>query len=285
VFPDPNNAKRWLARADGGAAFFVGNDVPYQGRRGLNRLDDGDPRYAAADYEARYGHWAWLIEVTGQCESANRFAALNTYDTAAFTFGFFQMAAHTGADNLMALMRGMPALANAPRYFPELKLVNGRLTKLDASGATDLQAADDGIYVNLKTYLNPGKTMELQEAINGARFIAWALADPAFRDLQAETAFKKIYAKLTKEVDPAKLDLDGQSDIICCIIFDILHQGRAKYTLIKSALRSADPREALITINAGYENRNNELRAKLKALEAAGKMGRMVYKRATKEFV
>ena len=282
---DPANAKRWLGKADGGPEFLVGKEVPYEGRRGLVRLDNADPRYAAKDYESRFGPWAWLVEVTGHCESANRFAGLNTYDTAGFTFGFFQMAAHVGRDNLLAVLRAMLELPNCARYFPELQLRNGRLHKVDATGTTNLEATDaKGRFANLIAYLNPGAEMEMQEATQAARFIHWALNDPAFRDVQAETAHRKLYAKITGEADQ-KLNLDGQSDIICCIVFDILHQGRGKYTAMKAALAGRNPRKALLAINAGFTERAADLDAKIKRLEQQGKLGRRVYRRATQELV
>jgi hypothetical protein len=126
--------------------------------------------------------------------------------------------------------------------------------------------------------------MEMQEATQAARFIHWALNDQAFRDVQAETAYRKLYAKITGEADQ-KLNLDGRSDIICCIVFDILHQGRGKYTAMKAALAKPNPRRALLAINAGFTERAADLDAKIKRLEQQGKLGRRIYRRATQELV
>lgn len=58
--------------ADGGARFFVGRRVTYEGRIGLYNVFAGSKleklRYKAADFETEYGFWASVIEPTATVE-------------------------------------------------------------------------------------------------------------------------------------------------------------------------------------------------------------------------
>lgn len=152
------------------------------------------------------------------------FRRLNTYDTAGFTFGFFQMAAHVGRDNLLAVLRAMLELPNCARYFPELQLRNGRLHKVERpAGTTNLEATDaKGRFANLIAYLNPGAEMEMQEATQAARFIHWALNNPAFRDVQARppiaSSMRRSPARRTRNsISTAEATSSAASSSTSCI--------------------------------------------------------------------
>lgn len=100
----------WRARRVGDAQdFLVGKEInqPAKGFHGIfvPTAEYWGPQYQAADYEAELDQWAVLLEATGACESENRFNLVNTYDRAKFTFGFYQLAAHTPRDNLILLFR------------------------------------------------------------------------------------------------------------------------------------------------------------------------------------
>ncbi len=75
-----------------------------------------------------------------------------------------------------------------------------------------------------------------------------------------------------------KLPLEGLSDKLCLAVLDILHQGRASYRTIRSALREGDTFDALLSIGLGsYRERRSTLRAGILDLERRGLVGERVY--------
>ena len=99
------------------------------------------PVYDAAAYQPVVDHWAYLLDVTASAESKNRFNLINMYDRARFTYGFYQLAAHTPRDNLILLFREALLGADFQNLFPELKLVGGKVFRVAADGTdTDLEA-------------------------------------------------------------------------------------------------------------------------------------------------
>ena len=86
------------------------------------------PTYNPAEFADEYGPWAYLVYTIGASESANRFNRMNSYDRAAFTFGFFQLAAHTPKDNLVLFLRRATELTEFQSYFPELQIRDGACT-------------------------------------------------------------------------------------------------------------------------------------------------------------
>ena len=86
--------QRYSASVDHGARFSVGYRVTYQGMVGITNDGKGSgAQYDPAEY-ASEGHWAPFILPTAICESGGYRTNVNTYDSARFTFGFFQFAAH-----------------------------------------------------------------------------------------------------------------------------------------------------------------------------------------------
>jgi hypothetical protein len=83
------------------------------------------PRYDASDYRDSFDHWAVLLELIASNESKLYFNVINAYDSAAFTFGFFQLAAHTQNDNLVLLFRRLLQLPEAGDYFPSKRRRSG----------------------------------------------------------------------------------------------------------------------------------------------------------------
>src|SRR5512146_2408539 len=120
------NGDDFSCSADNGSAFFVGRRVPYEGHIGLYNIFRSSKierlNYAAADFDAQHGFWATLIEPTAICEGLN-FLTLNTYDAAAFTFGFGQFAAHVPNGDFVKYFRALLGLPNAADYFPHVGLV------------------------------------------------------------------------------------------------------------------------------------------------------------------
>ncbi len=294
------DGKDWFATATSGgdtAQFFVGREfiktsLKYHGLF-LPVSRYYGPEFRAEDYQERLDHWGQLLEVTGFCETKNRMNLINTYDRAKFTFGFYQMAAHTPNDNLILLFRRLVDLPNAAEYFPELTLKDGRLHRIGSDGGmTDLeQVFETGpngadqlqLFMN---YLNPFRfSFDDQEVLQCARVMHWTANDLKFRNLQVDVASEILQKKMSK-VYHKRYDLNGRSDIICCIIADIHHQGRASVKVVREALKKSDQRDALLKINnAKWKTRNETLRAKLEEFEAAGRMGHKVYDAANNEFV
>lgn len=293
--PDPVNGV-WTAKLVGeNQPFLVGRETrdPAKGYYGLYQKPSEyyGPQFQAKDYLAEIGQWAVFLEVTGACESLNYFNLINTYDRAKFTFGFYQLAAHTPRDNLILLFRILAGLSAFQSYFPELELRGGRLFRVDADGsATDLEQefkASNGemqlmLFMN---YLNPTRDeIERQEALQAARLIHWSNTDPDMRRAQVQVAAQILQRKFDKDYGP-KLKLDGESDTVCAIVSDIRHQGRANNKAILGCLAASDKIEALLTINdAKFPGRNKRLRAQVEAAAKAGRLGKMRYIAATNDF-
>lgn len=291
--PNPKNGI-WRAKLVGeGSDFLVGREVnqPSKKFHGIrNDLPDNDsPVYQASDYRDELDHWANLLEVTGACESGNRFNLVNTYDRAKFTFGFYQLAAHTPRDNLILLFRRLADLPGFASYFPELVVRNGHLHRVDGNGsATDLeqelQAVNGEQQIMLfMNYLNPLRVpVDRQEVLQAARLIHWCNGDPKMRRAQVHVAGEILQQKMITRY-ARKLDLDGRSDLICAIVADIFHQGRSDYATVRAILSSGSPEAALLTVNdAKWSGRNRRL---AKAIKDSGQFGNKIYKAATNEFV
>ena len=97
-----------------------------------------------------FGEWASFIHPTARCESEGQFLVVNSWDAAAMTLGFFQMAAHTGehlADLFRDLIDVLPD--EADKFFPELKLGKqigqGKPLQLFAVNGTDSLDLDKAV--------------------------------------------------------------------------------------------------------------------------------------------
>jgi hypothetical protein len=249
------------------------------------------PTFMASDWADDVGHWANLLELTGHCESENFFNILNTYDRARFTFGFYQLAAHTPDDNLVLFLRDCTKLTAAASYVPELTLVGGKLHLVTGSATKSLEGtktiAGEKQLRDLMTLLNPTQpAIEPQELSYAARFVHWSNSDPELRALQVTVAARILENKVVNRYD-AKVGLDGRPDTQVAVVADILHQGRAKFVKIKSALASTNPLDALIDINdkPAYEERQKQVREKLEKMVKAKRLGKMRYSRAEADFV
>lgn len=132
LFTVHRNGNDFTCSADGGASFFVGRRVPYKKRIGLYNIFGGSPLekliYQAAVFEPRFGFWSLFIEPTAVVEGRN-FLTLNTYDRAAFTFGFGQFAAHVPDGDFITYFRAMLSHQEAGDYFPHLGLISGHISK------------------------------------------------------------------------------------------------------------------------------------------------------------
>lgn len=281
---------RYFATPTGQNEFYVGKSTRYGSFTGLGMAvrEYYGPKFEATDYQQHINHWAVLLHASGQCESGNYFNVINSYDRAAFTFGFYQLAAHTPHDNLILLLRAAVGLREVADYYTGWQLHNGRLHESQQGGLRqDLEATNAAGTRNdaLMRYLNPDLTqvdnpVEIEHA---ARLMHWSNTHKSFRDLQVQIANEIVRRKM--KTYQARYSLDGKDDIICTAIADIHHHGRATVAEVRAALASADPREALIEVNQKYPQRNKNLRVAMAQLKARDLLGRKVYQAAANDFV
>ena len=254
------------ARADGSSPYFVGIVTRYfdksssQNFEGLYNVPTKSlPKliYSPDDILNTHAFWADFIWPTAQCEGGN-YLTLNTYDRARFTWGFGQFAAHVPNGDFVRFMRALLQRPEAGAYFPDLALVEGHIVRM--AGGQSSQLEDAHSTAPLMDYLNPSTaSVEDAEVLAAARLIHWTTQIPEARALQAEhmvSTFKRLMAETDK-----RLGLNGRSADICCVICDIRHQGRAKYTAIQAALGSANPYSELLKLGSiAYPERIKTLR-------------------------
>ncbi|EPA93654.1 hypothetical protein [Pseudomonas sp. G5(2012)] len=122
--------------------FYVGRETAYKSLRGLAQPSGklSGPRYEIPRFTDDYGPVAAMLGIIAAGESDGHFNRLNSYDRAAFTFGFFQLAAHTPRDNLILLFRKL-AVDNAGfrELFPDLEVVDGKLHRMSGAHAISLE--------------------------------------------------------------------------------------------------------------------------------------------------
>ena len=187
-------------------------------------------------------------------------------DAAWFTFGFGQFAAHVANGDFVNYFRAMLELPQAGDYFPHLGVIDGHVAKTD--GPTPVPLEDDKSTAPLMAYLNPDLS-EVQDAevVAAAKLIHWTSAIPEARETQVKqmvATYKRFMLRADK-----RIGIDGRMANQCCVVADILHQGRAgkmTWPLIEAAINSSDPFEALIDIgNPRWETRTKGLKAAIKA--------------------
>src|SRR5690606_2769981 len=170
--------------------------------------------YNPEEYEQQYGHWAWFIYPTVQCESKGSFHCLNTYDRAAFTFTMMQFAAHVPNGDFVIYLRKLLQLPDAPAYFPYLELRNGRIWYHRYGNSSQLENDNENGTVALMKYLNPNsRSIDNQELITAARFVHWAQNSKPHQDLQVRVAIDLIKTKM-KKFDQ-RFKLNNYPDYIC----------------------------------------------------------------------
>ena len=291
----PRQARDYFATVAGGAEFLVGRSFTYGRYTGIfqpSRKVFG-PVFRAADHEDAYGPVAAILGVIAAGESAGYFNRINTYDRAACTYGFFQLAAHTPGDNLILLFRRLASESEEfQRHFPDLAVRDGRLHRRignDHFVSMEKETPRPGkpsepILSDFMAYLNPGSDgVEEAEVETAARLIALA-EDATMRALQVNVAAEITMRKMRSRYD-AWYRLDGASDRVCAAIADIHHQGRGTKTAVRAALKvgnEAAQVEALCAIGAEkYASRCATLRKEIRKATAAGTLGRSAYDRAS----
>jgi hypothetical protein len=253
------------ASADGGAAFFVGIQTHYtdkssgQSFEGLFNVPAKQLPpllYQADTYRQTQKFWADFIEPTTLCEGRN-FLTVNTYDRARFTWGCGQFAAHVPDGDFVQFFRAMLALPENSDYFPDLQIVDGRISKLQNGAPIQLESKTST--APLMNYLNPSSDhVEDPEVIAAAKLIHWTMNHDGAREtqvVQMAATFKRLMTASDK-----RLGLDGRTADVCCAICDVLHQGRGTYSTMLEALKSNNPLSALLQIGrTSYPDRINTL--------------------------
>ncbi|HPQ68431.1 MAG TPA: peptidoglycan-binding domain-containing protein [bacterium] len=279
---------RYYATFDDGQQVYIGKRVTYAKKYvGLANTDGKyEKSYEPAQWKSEYDHWAYMIYPTAICESRGCFNCINTYDSARFTFGFVQMAAHTPNENFVPYFRSLLELPKAGYYFPDLQLIDGHVARQTTEGWVLLE--DDKSTKRLKNYLNPSvDEVEDQEAINAAKLIHWSSTDQSSINVQVKTAVDKI--RYLMKINHRRYNLDGKPDTICAVIADIHHQGRAKVPEVAAALnKAANDDEALhnlLQVNrAKYKNRCETLEKTVNRMVQDGLLGRKRYDARSNSF-
>ncbi len=202
-------------------------------------------RYDRATAEKSLGLWAHFIWPSVTAESGNgHHLIVNTYDRARFTFGFYQLAAHTPDDNLIKLFQRLVALPTAVDYFPDLLLSNKRLHRKDGSSTYSLEKVTkvhrpngkkEDQLVTFMTYLNPDtQKANAREALNAAKLMHWLVNDPDAETASVEVAFEIMHGKIKSYA--SAYGLAGKDPRLAIWVSDIRHQGRGGSTKIKAAL-------------------------------------------------
>jgi hypothetical protein len=243
----------FFCTADNGPKFFVGRRVPYEDNIGLYNIFARTPltklNYDPANYRSEFGFWAEFIDPTAECEGRN-FLTLNSYDRAAFTFGFGQFAAHVPNGDFVKYFREILQRPEAADYFPTLRVAGGRIEKID--GAAPVALETDQSTAALMKYLNPTlDEVEDSEVIAAAKFIHWTVTHRPARLAQIEEMID-TYRGFMRAADTRRL-IDGRTADQCCVVADILHHGRGgriAWTSIADAIRSSRPFENLVAIGA-----------------------------------
>ena len=249
------------------------------------------PVFEAEDYGG-IGHWAYLLDVTGYCESRNRFNLVNTYDRARFSYGFYQLSADTPRDNLIILFRGALLNEEFQKLFPSLELRGGKVSCVGADGkVVDLEEhvydakRKEYTLKHFMSYLNPGRgTIEREEVLNAARLVWWANESEQCAQLQVATANELIRKKFSERY-VEWYELDGELDIVCAIIADIHHHGRGTKKDVLDALSADEVEEALLEVGAEeHPQRVAMLKERLDEWRDAGSMGEKRYRAELNEF-
>ena len=256
--------------------FFVGSAVKYQSIRGLGIVGDGgigllnSPKFNRLVEESRLGLWAHFMAPTVAAESFGGLHLLvNSYDRAAFTFGFYQLAAHTPKENLILLFRALLKLANARVYFPDLSLDNGgRVTQQTAGGQKNLEREVEVTLASgnretqipdFMAYLNPSlSTVELREISSAAKLNHWVRSDPAAMNASVLVPFEIMRKKIGR-FTPV-FDLAGREPELAIWVSDLKHHGRGGRHVndtITAALREATFDKKLAALSK-IDNYNND---------------------------
>jgi hypothetical protein len=294
--PDAAGHLDYYARVAGSAEFYLARRTRYKSFIGLMQPAGKlhGKQYVPGAFSDAYGPVAGILAVIGAGESSGYFDRLNTYDRAAFTFGFIQLAAHTPRDNLILLIRRLTS--EHPPFqalFPDLQVLDGKLHRVVGSSKVSLETeyprSGNPKEMNLRdfmSYLNPdGRQVDASELSAAARLVYLADSDDSFNALQVNVAAEVLMRRMRNSY-ALRYDLDGVSDLICAAIADIHHQGRGSRVEVQGALASSSTLDgrlaALCRIGAAnYAQRCSTLQSALAKAKADGYLGKHVFDKAS----
>lgn len=256
--PQESGTKYSVLDLDTGVTSHAGKVLKFGTRRGLSRASTL-LLYDRFEVEAQIGAWAHFMWPSVTAESNGRYISINAWDRAHFTWGFYQLAAHTPRDNLILLMRKLVALPSARRFFPDLTLLDGKLTRVTEAGPVSLEREEEVAVgddtemqlVDFMAYLNPSSfRVEEREVLTAAKFAAWAVEDSAMRE--ATVAVSVAIMKRKIKARAATFGLIGRRPELAIWISDMFHHGRGSTAQAKAALAEpsfAEQLEALSRID------------------------------------
>ena len=288
------SGKTFKAKTGSGLTFVVGSSTSFSDDMNRVGLFQGSTAisdslqfgvYKAADFTGAFGQWAHFIEPTLNAEGGARFATINTYDRAAFTFGAPQLAAHTPNRNFIVYLRALLALPDADKHFPELSLLD------NGAGKMTVHQAIAGVFENLEeaiqvvrpngkkevqlprlmTFLNASPVkIDANELSATARLMNWLRLDPKAKELQISVFID--HAKENLQAAKQKVAaFDGSDWRTALWVMDIRHQGRGTHDEIKAAFANASPQAGLKKIGASkYPGRIKTVAAAIVKLENSG---------------
>ncbi|TIU86376.1 MAG: hypothetical protein E5W03_09120 [Mesorhizobium sp.] len=141
-------------------------------------------------------------------------------------------------------MRELLGLSSAAAYFPDLKLVNGRVHQVTSSGEVDLEH-EEAVPVGSQTevqiprfmrYLNPDSyRVDNAEVLTAAKFVHWSLNDPKVIEKTIEVALRIVKRKMNAFAQ--RYDLFGRRPELAIWVLDMFHQGRGSVSQVKAALQ------------------------------------------------
>jgi hypothetical protein len=286
----------YFAKLPGVAEYYVARNTKYESLRGLLQPTSklNGPRYTIAAFAEEYETVAGMLGVISAGESSGYFNRLNTYDRAAFTLGFFQLAAHTPDDNLVLLFRRAVGENSTFRaLFPDLKVVDGVLHRDLGTHTVSLEKEyprpghpNEKNLKDFMKYLNAdGASIDDTELSTSARLVHLANSDEAFNRLQVSVAAQITMRKL-RSAYSVWYNLNGVSDLICTAIADIHHQGRGTKTEVRNALSSASTVQGKVSAlckvgPAKFAPRKATLKQALAKAEANEHLGISVFDKAS----
>jgi hypothetical protein len=240
--PQGGGTKYSVLDQDTNEIFFAGKVLTFKSRRGLSRSSTL-LQYDRFDAAQQMGAWAHFIWPTVMAESNGRYISINAWDRAHFTWGFYQLAAHTARDNLILLMRELVKLPSAARFFPDLTLVDGKVARKTESGTISLER-EERVQVGNGTetqipdfmaYLNPSSfRVDEKEVLTAAKFAAWASEDKAMRDATVRVSVGIMKRKIKARA--GTFGLVGKRPELAIWISDMFHHGRGSINQAKAAL-------------------------------------------------
>jgi hypothetical protein len=149
--------------------------------------------------------------------------------------------------DFVQFFRGLLQRPEGADYFPKLRVIEGRIHRIDGPKPLPIETASST--QPLMTYLNPTLAeVEDQEVICAGRLIHWTAAARPVRLAQI-SGMVSAYKRYMAAADKRGL-VDGRGADQCCVIADILHQGRGTWAQIATAVKTPKPFDSLVAIGA-----------------------------------